>query len=217
METHWPPDVPNEFGTELERRLESVQDLVRSPESLLASLTFDKGDHHQLIFLTGSSGSGKTSWCQELVKSARSRHLTIAGLISPAVFINHRKIGIDLVDLRSGERRHLAFYRGYLDDKPQDLTIGPVTSDWRFDSASLQWGDQVLAKVGENDLFILDEVGPLEFNQGQGWSSSLWRIDIRRQRLAILVIRPILISKAKEHWPWGQVIWASSLEEIDRA
>lgn len=217
METHWPPDVPDEIGTELERRLESVQDLFSSPESLLASLTFDRGKHHQLIFLTGSSGSGKTSWCQELIKSAKSRHLTIAGLISPAVFVNHRKIGIDLVDLSSGERRHLAFSRGYLDDRLQDLIIGPVTGDWQFDSASLQWGDQVLDSVGENDLFILDEVGPLELNRSQGWSSSLWRIYIRCQRLAILVVRPTLISKAKEHWPWGQVVWTPSLEEVDQA
>ncbi len=217
METHWPPDVPNEIGTELERRPESVQDLFHSPESLLASLFIDEKDHHRLVFLTGPSGSGKTSWCLELVNSARSLGFTIAGLVSPAAFVNGRKVGIDLVDLSSGERRRLAFHRGLPVDKHHALITGPVTGDWQFDSESLQWGVQVLECVGENDLFILDEVGPLEFYGGQGWSSGLRGIDLQRHRLAIVVVRPPLIPKAKERWPWGQVVWVSAKEETRKA
>ncbi len=41
-----------------------------------------------------------------------------------------------------------------------------------FDPAVLAWGNQVLRDSIPTDLLIVDEIGPLEFNQAIGWVSA---------------------------------------------
>lgn len=190
-----------------------MQDLFCSPEDLLASLLYQKEADPRLIFLTGPRGAGKTSWCLDLVAQAKTLNLTQGGLVSPPVFANGRKIAIDLLDVASGARRRLAYHRRYsIDDQVADLT-GAATDDWQFDSRVLDWGNKNLERLGECDLFILDEVGPLEFLYRQGLQTGLRYIDARRYRLMVVVVRSILIPLAKERWPWAQVLQIASSRE----
>lgn len=177
----------------------------RSPVSLLASLLSNELNTPELIFVTGKSGTGKTTWCLELAKQARLAGIPLHGVISPAVFENSTKTGIDLLDLWSGERRRLAIRRS---EEAPDNGLGPRTSGWQFDAATLDWANQALDRITGADLLILDELGPLELLENQGLVSGLRLLDERRFRLACVSVRPLLLATARERWPWAVVMGA---------
>jgi nucleoside-triphosphatase THEP1 len=214
VETRWPPDVLGITGTELERRPLPVQDLFCSPEDLLASLLYQKEDDPQLVLLTGPRGTGKTSCCLDLVAQAQTHKLIVGGLVSPPVFANGRKIAIDLLDVASGVRRRLAYHRRHSMDNQAATLTGVATDDWQFDPQVLDWGNGTLERLGDCDLFILDEVGPLEFLHHQGLQTGLLRIDARQYPRMVVVVRSILIPVAKVRWPWAQVLQIAPGREV---
>jgi nucleoside-triphosphatase THEP1 len=182
-----------------------VQEFLGSPASFLASFFSRKNHEHNLILITGSSGSGKTTWCEALVDQAHQMGISAVGLLSPPVYAGDRKIGIDLLDLETQERRRLAWLRTSQEPTP----AGPATIDWQFDPQVLAWGDNRLRQTDANqkalqNLLILDELGPLEFVRGQGWQSGLRMIDGRGFWLACVVVRPALLPVALARWPWGK-------------
>lgn len=208
METCLPPEVPEQTGTKLERRTLKAVDPLCSPAVLLASVFSREEEQHHLVLLSGESGAGKTRWCLELIEYAKAQKIPVCGLVSPPVFEGNRKIGIDLVDLISGERRRLAVLRkeGALPSEK-----GPQTEDWQFDKETLDWGNQILNQLshrlqGKPYVLILDELGPLEFLRGKGLLNALRLIDQRHYTLACVVVRPGLLPMAQQRWSWGQII-----------
>lgn len=152
-----------------------------------------------LYLLTGPIGAGKTTYCRQLAESARSRGWRVAGLLSPAWIKAGLKTGILLEDLDSGEQRRLAFSA----PTPQsDLRVGK----WYFDTQVIAWGQQILSSCPPCDLLIVDELGPLEFNNGQGLSSAFELLSAGQYRVGYVVIRPTLIETACDRWPWAEVL-----------
>ena len=152
-----------------------------------------------LYLLTGPIGAGKTTFCRQLAESARSRGWQVAGLLSPAWIEADQKTGILLEDLESGEQRRLAFST----PSPQsDLRVGK----WYFDTQVLAWGQQILSNCPACDLLIVDELGPLEFNNGQGLSAAFELLSAGQYRVGYVVIRPTLIENACKRWPWAEVL-----------
>lgn len=173
-------------------------DALNEPSSPLAQ-AFASGQTQQLFLVTGLRGVGKTTWCGELIALARQRGLRVAGLWSPPVFENGRKIGIDLVDLASDARRRLANLRG-------KETAAVATIQWAFDADVIAWGSAALQTLPPHDLLVLDELGPLEFMRGEGFTAALDVLDAGAYRVAVVVIRPSLLPEAQARWPHAQVI-----------
>ena len=153
----------------------------------------------RLWIISGARGAGKTSLCARLVEMARQAGWDRAGLLSPAVFEGGVKTGIAVTDLRGGETRTLARLT-----QPGE-TAAVRTVQWAFDEQVLAWGDRVLAQSTPCDLLVVDELGPLEFQRGQGWLAGLAAVDSRAYRLGLLVLRPELLETAAIRWPDGQV------------
>jgi nucleoside-triphosphatase len=156
-----------------------------------------------LIIVTGNRGAGKTTFCTRLIELTRSAGRQTAGVLSPAVFVNDQKVAIDVIDLHSDQRRRLAEFNPQA-DYPRELY-------WRFEAEALRWGDAILREAVSCDVLIVDELGVLEFERGEGWQAGLAAIDARDYRLGVVVIRPELLSAALQRWPQAQVI------EIDQA
>jgi len=186
----------------LPRRPLNVQpDSLNDPDSDLACILTRSCQTPQLVLVTGLSGAGKTTWCQGLVQQARARDLNVCGLISPAVFENGEKTGIDLIDLASGEQRRLAKLRG------EKLT-GVGTPQWDMDPAVIAWGDAVLGQQPDCDILVLDELGPLEFFRKEGFLSGLRLLDEKRFRAAFVVVRSSLLPFAQQRWPYAHIVTA---------
>jgi hypothetical protein len=175
-----------------------VQVLFDSPDSLLAGF-MSGNEPGRLIIVTGPSGSGKTRWCQALDEKANSLGIHVCGLVSPAVYKRGIKIGIDLFDLQSGARRPLAVRRRKTDGNQN-------TDGWHFNQESLDWGNTILARSKTCQLFILDELGPLEFNRGIGLINGFGMLARRQYHLACVVVRNSLLEAGLALWPWGEVL-----------
>ena len=159
-----------------------------------------------LFLLTGSSGAGKTTWCLELTRVAAAAGRRVSGLCSPAVWEDGRKMGIDLVDLHSSLRRRLAIRK-----PPGAIGEQAGSRDWQFDEQVLQWGNALITPA-ENDLFILDELGPLEFEHNRGLVNAFVVLDHGGFDLACVVVRPSLLLQAQERWPAARLLDLGELQ-----
>ena len=140
-----------------------------------------------LWVLTGERGIGKTTYCRALANQARAAGWDVAGVLSPPVFENGVKTGIIAQNLRTGESRHLAQLSTL---NVQRSTSNLPLGQWLFDPSILAWGNQVLETSLPCDLFIVDELGPLELIRGEGWVSALEALRQSTYRVGVVVIRP---------------------------
>jgi nucleoside-triphosphatase len=183
----------------------TVQEHPGSPTSLLSGLLADRERDADLVLVTGESGSGKTTWCLELIDQARQGGIGVSGVVSPLVFDAGHKVGIDLMDVSTGERRRLAMFQQDARQKPAN-DPGISTLNWTFDPAIFTWGNQILNRLGASQLLVLDELGPLELLENKGLTAGLKCIDDRRHQTACVVIRPALLPTAVERWPWSKIL-----------
>jgi nucleoside-triphosphatase THEP1 len=168
-----------------------------SPEDLLANAIFSKNSTG-LWLISGPSGSGKTTWCAKIITQARALGMTVGGFICPAVIQNGKKIGIDLMNVASGEKRHL----GIRSSDTSKNTIG----GWQMDESVLTWGNEIIAALKDEDILIIDEIGPLELEKGLGYWQALQLLDEGRYRTALVVVRPALLPLAQKRWPLAKVL-----------
>ncbi len=154
--------------------------------------------------LTGESGSGKTHTCQCWVEHARSTGWQPCGVISPPVFENGKKIAIDVVHLRTGERRRLA-------ERVERQSGFHVTDHWDFSTDVMAWSNAILGEMCPCDLLIVDELGPLEFEKEQGWMNAFTALQGDFFQRAVVVIRPDLLEEARIRWPQACIIDLSIL------
>ncbi len=152
-----------------------------------------------LTLITGPRGAGKTTWCAALVEQARAASLSVGGLLSPARFEAGCKNGIMLVNLYTGEQRPL----GCLEARPG---FSQRIGCWHFDPAALDWANAAVAAAAPVDITIIDELGPLELEQGAGFTAALDLLDAGRYRAAWVVIRPELLPTAQARWPRAHVL-----------
>ncbi len=165
------------------------------------------GTPEPLLFLvTGSQGAGKTTFCQYLVDAAREAGWQTAGLISRPVFEGNLKIAIDTEDLNHGDIRRLAVRS----DMPT-----PGAQHWKFDEDTLAWGNRVLKASIPADLLVIDELGPLEFEQESGWQAGLAAVDSRQYAIAIVVVRPQLLGEALIRWDDANLVEIDTREDSE--
>jgi nucleoside-triphosphatase THEP1 len=149
--------------------------------------------------LTGEIGSGKTSFCLSLAGIAREAGVDLGGLLSPAVFSEGKKTGIDVLDLKSSRQKRLA-------ELKQVRSSEVETRRWAFTPQVVAWGNRKLLEAVPCDLLLIDELGPLEFLQGQGWANGFKVLAGGQYRAALVVIRPSLLENAAERWPGARVV-----------
>ena len=163
-----------------------------------------------LILLTGRRGAGKTTLLQKLVETARQARWTVCGLLSPARIQNDQKTHIDALDVYSGTWRLLA-------SRASGELSGPRYGDWTFDNDTFAWGNALLEQALPCDLFVLDELGPLEFNRNQGWTAAF---DLLAKpvtcRLAIVVVRPEYAGSFLHRYPQAVTVTIHKPADIDR-
>jgi nucleoside-triphosphatase len=164
----------------------------------------------KLIILTGKRGAGKSTFCSVLITHFKKESWQVRGLYSPGLFVDGYKNAIEVVNLENNERRLLAVPKS----KSSLSTDENKPLHWNFDPQILEWGNRILMNAVPTDLLIVDEIGPLELKLGQGWTEAINALDGKAYRLALLVMRPELLTDATQRWPWAQVYTLSSIIKV---
>jgi nucleoside-triphosphatase THEP1 len=84
---------------------------------------------------------------------------------------------------------------------------------WYLDESVFEWGNDLIAALSDEDLIVIDELGPLEFEKSKGYQQALGLLDEGRYKLALVVVRPAILSLAQLRWPGAQ---SFSLEGVVR-
>jgi nucleoside-triphosphatase THEP1 len=154
-----------------------------------------------LTLISGEIESGKTSFCRQFAEALHEIGWNTAGILSPAVFNEGVKTAIDGLDLRSGKRVRVAELN--TGDAPR---MGLNTRRWRFSTDALEWCNAILKAAVPCDLLVIDELGPLEFQRGEGLLAAFEAVDSRRFEACLVVVRPSLVEKARRRWPDARTI-----------
>ena len=169
--------------------------------------------------LTGKVQIGKTTVCQAVADLARERGYCVRGILTPPILDRDgERLGIEVLDLASGERRVLAQIRrpvlesgnmpGQNETGLQGDFSGPQVGIYEFDAAALQWGQDVVARaiaVG-CDLLIVDEIGRLELQQANGFNQVLNLLETSVVLRSLLVVRAELLDLFQQRLPSLQFI-----------
>ena len=153
----------------------------------------------KITLLTGEIQSGKTNLCLDVIDIAREEGFRLGGVVSPGVFLKGKKTGIDVLDIRSRERRRLA-------DNLGEGGLELTTQRWAFRLDAVSWGNQILKNAVPCDLLVIDELGPLEFNRGEGWVNGFKTVASGDYTAALLVIRPSLLDEALRRWNVDRIV-----------
>jgi len=165
-----------------------------------------------LLMITGFRGTGKTTLCLHLAAAAQKAGWKVSGLASPPVYDGQVRSAIEVQNLASGERKTLAVRRSEV----QGDATGIHTRNWQFDPQVLAWGNQVLKASVPTDLLVVDELGTLELEHGQGWKAGIDAVESRQYAVALVVIRSELLAQALVRWPDADIVEIDTPEDSSR-
>jgi len=107
------------------------------------------------IGLTGLPNSGKTTLIKTLISNFQGQGKIVGGMITENIVENMRKVGMEVVDIRTGERATFAH-----------VSFGETHKNINFglDLEALEnVGAASIKKASEDcDIVIVDEVGPIQ-------------------------------------------------------
>jgi nucleoside-triphosphatase len=115
-----------------------------------------------------------------------------------------KKIGFDLLNIASGEKRRL----GTSSSEYTKTTMGC----WQMDEGVLAWGNEIIMGLHDEDIIIIDEIGPLEFEKNLGFWSALEFLDESAYRTALVVVRPALLPVARKRWPAARLLMLEKIK-----
>jgi nucleoside-triphosphatase len=153
-----------------------------------------KGRNALPVFIvTGDIAEGKTTFIKQLVQALQKEGIKPAGFYSPRILDRQNTIGYDLISIATEER--IAFLRENTKNLKHDIGKFSVSQD-SFDQAH-QW--LIKAKLNENKLIIIDEVGKWEL-EGKGWKKEIDELFTRSEIPQLWVVRRNFVDEVLAFW-----------------
>ncbi len=154
-----------------------------------------------IYVVTGTAGSGKTTWVMNLVRLLASEFIQVGGVYAAGSWENGVRDHFRVNDLENGQYRLLCNRRNSGDDIP--------FGHFFFKRKGLRFGLAALDKIHYThpDVLVIDEVGGLELHNG-GWSRFLETISSETAATILLVVRESLVDQVLTRWnlAGGQII-----------
>ena len=147
----------------------------------------------KIFILTGTQGSGKTTFLKNLVEYLRKENILIGGIIANGFWENNVRTGFDLEDILTGEKILLC-------------QTNP-TEGWEkfrrfyFNPEGFTFGNKVLnpVNIAKADIIVIDEVGPFEL-EGKGWTPAIKSLLKTIEKPMIWVVRESLTEDIIAHF-----------------
>jgi len=164
-----------------------------------------------ILIISGVRASGKTTFCTLIANILKSNGWDVAGLLSLPVIKEGEEVAKDAFDIRSGVRRSLGSVK--IDGtKTAEVQIGR----WTFNAKTIDWCNTRFQSSIPCDFLIIDEIGPLEFDQGQGFLEALSALDSGEFNHGVVVIRPHLLAAALQRWPAAEVLEITDTHQAEQ-
>ncbi len=169
---------------------------VSQADYWLKRLTLKQSRRAGVLLLCGDVGEGKSHMLQVLTAGLRADGRQVAGILSPAVLQDGRRIGYDLVDIASGRRTELS----RITARP-GRAGHPSVGNFTFSPEGLRCGQAALSlqAAAGADVVMVDEVGPWEL-QDQGWAGPIYALTLETEVPMIWVVRSDIAGQVREHW-----------------
>jgi len=146
----------------------------------------------QILFVTGNTGSGKSSFLKTLRRELESAGIKSAGIISPGRYPGPGEKEYDLELVPGGKK----YFLSSRNRNPEWKSIG----NFWFNPRALEAGLRHLNKLNfqESDLYLLDEVGPLELD-GLIWAPAI--PDLLEKGIPMIwTLRQSIVGRVCEKW-----------------
>ena len=143
----------------------------------------------RIVLITGERQVGKSTALQDTVKGLRSAGLHVSGLLT-------RRTGphdLEVLELHTET--------SYLLTDPFTSAHTSVTRNFAMNADALLRSSKALETSFPTDVFVLDEIGPLELVHRQGWVSAFELLRQEVYKLAYLIVRPELLGAAVMELP----------------
>ncbi len=162
--------------------------LVHADEETMAPRAISR-----VIILSGGQGEGKTTLLATLIRTMRKEGIVVGGICAPVVYVQGKRIGYDIEDIRTGVITPLC--------RIAVETTLPDVGSFSFLPDGLSAGRRALEPDTEHppEVLIIDEVGPLELG-GKGWADQLEKILRSFPGTVILVVRTGLVVQVLDRW-----------------
>jgi nucleoside-triphosphatase len=146
-----------------------------------------------ICILSGEENVGKSTLCKQIIEYCKQRNIFISGIRSELEIVNDQRKAINSFDIMTGEMMNLAIYSpGWDKDKPE--------RKWKFNKDAMKWGNNVLRRSLPTDLLVIDEIGFLELEKGEGWNECFNLLESDQFKLALVVIRSELLTLMKKRY-----------------
>ncbi len=179
--------------------LPSARDFARRPLACLGTAVrraphlLENAGGRPVFLITGRRGAGKSGLARELAELLKSSGRSPGGIRADGFWENGRRGGFDLVDLFDGSRVPLC-RRGVREKV--------MAGEFGFFSAGLAAGAAALSteKLASADVVFIDEIGPLELEEG-GWAPALRAfLDGGGACPLVLTVREELVEAVCSRW-----------------
>ncbi|MBI9045059.1 MAG: hypothetical protein JEZ06_11265 [Anaerolineaceae bacterium] len=142
---------------------------------------------------------GKTV-CDQLASETLKADRRVSGIVTPVVFENGDKAGIDLVNIQTSECRRLG------GNKNNQQICRKVGEMWAFNQIILDCSNEIKEEIKHADILVKDELRSLEHKSESGFQEGIKLLDQKSFHIGIVVIHPELPEPAFESWPQPAVI-----------
>lgn len=193
------PAVLNEFPgvrTFIRHPLQSLAGFIPVAEHLIRSFERTITGRKPVIIISGERQQGKTAFLQELVRKLKESNVEVTGFFAAGVHEGSKRIGFDLVDVKSGNSWPLC---------REKETTGSYHR-FQFNEETLARGNRILdiAELGEAKLVVIDEVGPIEMKNG-GWAQAIGKLLNEAEIVHLWTVRKSMIKQVASTWPVGDI------------
>lgn len=148
----------------------------------------------KVFLIRGNREAGKTTFLSRLQEELQSLGIQVGGFLARGVHLNSQRQGYDL-ELIPGKQSS-TFCR--IDGPSKWEKVGR----FRVDPEGITLGEKAfdMAVQKSVDVFILDEVGPLEM-QDKGWADGICQLTAKSSIIQIWSVRNSLVKKVPRKWP----------------
>jgi len=156
---------------------------------LEVSIILGGSSYPRIMLITGERQVGKTTALKRALTTIRQAGVSVSGLLT-------QRTGPH--DLEVWELRTESVYR--LTD-PFDTSSASPLDHFKMNAAAMARSTRALAGSFPTQVFVLDEMGPLELKYRQGWVDVLALLVRESYVFAVVVVRPSLLGQAVVELP----------------